>query len=153
MSDIFDTKLGPFSILQLIGLLGAIIGIASLALNWISVDGGFSSYTLNAFDVMDEFEETYKFFPSLSGVFAILALILILLDVFVPGKATINAIFTLVFGLLSVVFAVLFYTAGDMTNLRDILGDSISFTAVWVALVGGVLVLIPGIIGLAKSLK
>ncbi len=140
--------------LGIIGVIGAIILIVGVFLNWLTFDLGFlGSTTWNGMDVFNgthNLNVDFKFVPLLALICGILSLIIM----FVPTlkndesfKGINNAlgIIVLILSIVVVVFGILFYTQKDLTTIYTI---GIGF---WLTIIGGVIAMIGGLMPIVKN--
>jgi hypothetical protein len=103
------------SYIGIIALIGAVLAIASVFLNWIVIDGTSGGITgWEIFDDIGDFNDMY-FLPVIVLVLAVVAALLAVLE-FVGKGSMITRIIMLILGILIIVLSYLTYS--------DVVGDS-----------------------------
>jgi len=142
--------------LGLIGIIGAIILIVGVFLNWLTVEGLFNTYTWNGLDIfngahsLDAFKLKYTFVPLVALICGIAALAVMILPTVAntDNFKTINnilGIVALVLSIVVVVFGILFYTQEDLTEVFKV---NFGF---WLTMIGGIITLIGGVMPIVKN--
>jgi len=158
-----DTK--NINILGIIGLVGAIILIVGVFLNWLTIKDLDIAY--NGWDIFgnkdDAFDEVkYTFVPLVALICGIISLVLMIVPTIMNTEKfeKINNILGLIALILSavvVICGILFYTQsfthetilGDVTwKLTDLADIGIGF---WLVLVGGIITLVGGLMPILKN--
>ena len=143
-----EPKVGPFSIAALVIGVGAIIGIIAIFLNWFewsqsvwiaTIGGHLTGFEFLTTDATDDFQ---KYCPFISWILILLSLILALLPAFkvelIPEKVSYLVI--AVFGLLALIFVIMFLSWTDHAAIGAYLG-----------LVASILVLVGGLLPVAEQ--
>lgn len=162
MDEIANKKVGPVSVIQLIAIIGGIIGVVALFLTWYTLDVVLisESYTRLDFITNEDWSNAdfHKYMPVLAMVMALLGLIVSIMPMVKPGLIKSSAALLIIFGILGVVFSVLFYTW--TIESFTIPGITIAFSVsdgagigIWLSIVGNALVLLCGLVDVFMSKK
>ena len=148
-----ETK--DFNLLGIIALVGAIIMIVGVFLNWLTLDLGFlGKATYNGMDIFNDSDLDYKFVPIVSLICGIIAICLMILPTFMNNEKfekinNILGIVTLILSAVVVICGILFYTqSSNGISLTDIYDINIGF---WLVLVGAIITLIGGLAPIIKN--
>ena len=144
--------------LGIIGIIGAIIMIVGVFLNWITLDAGFlgsTSWTgLEVFNgdkhLNDLLNVKYAFVPLFALICGIISLALMILPTVMNNEKfekinNILGIVTLVLSIIVVIFGILFLTQDLGTKYASI---QIGF---WLTFIGGIITLIGGAMPIVKN--
>ena len=147
MGKFTEPVAGPFSIASLVILIGGLIGIIAVFLNWFdwteSTILGKFSITYNGFDFAfsDDFknvDDFQRYCPFIAWLLILLAFVAALLPVFnvkvIDEKIT--YIIVAVFGLLALIFVIMFMTWNDVNDHLAI--------GVYLGLISAILVMVGG---------
>lgn len=153
MGQFTEAKVGPLSIAGILILIGAIIGIIAVFLDWYSVTESFMGYTFSAhytgwqfgFDGDLGLTEFQKYLPFIAWIFAIIALVVSILPL---AKVNVldpkmSGIIVIICGLLMLVLSIVFgmWAPEGGSKMMDH-----AAIGLWLMVVGGVLALIGGIL-------
>jgi hypothetical protein len=159
MGQFTEAKVGPLSISALIILIGAILGIIAVFVNWsMSTPFGTLTAQYSGWDFAfgkdwSDVSDFQKYMPFIAWIFAILTLIVAILPLFkIPALEKVDAkvwpICFIIGGLLMLIFSIVWGTWSDQ-------GESMFNHAsygCWLMIVGAVLVMVGGILPLTEQL-
>lgn len=143
--------------LGIIGLIGAIILVVGVFLNWLTLDAwilGTTTWTgLDVFQGAHNLGDTdikYTFVPLVALICGIIALVIMLVPTLKNDEKFQNinnilGILTLVLAIVVVIFGILFYTQEDLTKVFSI---GIGF---WLVIIGGIITMIGGLMPIVKN--
>ena len=140
--------------LGIIGIIGAIILIVGVFLNWLHIDWGLlGTYDWNGLDVFNKVRDIdikYTFVPLVALILGIVALVLMFVPTLKNDEKfkTINnilGIVAMVLSIIVVIFGILFYTQEDLTKVFSV---GIGF---WLTLIGGIITLIGGAMPIIRN--
>lgn len=149
MGKLSEPKAGPFSIAGIIILVGAVIGIIAVFLNWFDWTSGIGalkvSVTWTGFDYafndnMKNVDDFQRWCPFIAWILILLSLVLSLLPVFKVKlfDEKIAYLVTAVFGLLALIFVIMFMT-WDGAKDHLAIGTYLGLVASILVLIGGAL--------------
>ncbi|AMH94350.1 transmembrane protein [methanogenic archaeon ISO4-H5] len=150
--------------LGIIGIIGAIILVVGVFLNWMTVEGVLTNTTWTGWEIygkknnLDVIEMKYTYVPLLALICGIISIVLMIIPTIMNTEKfqTINNILGLVALILAIVVVVLgllwymqsWTVGGVTTKLTDWAKIGIGF---WLVLVGGIITLIGGIMPILKN--
>ncbi|MBR7152810.1 MAG: hypothetical protein IKD00_03575 [Candidatus Methanomethylophilaceae archaeon] len=144
----FDVKSNLFGILAIVGGLLMIVGVF---MDWVVFDLGFlGTETVSGMEVLDELEsdEVSMYAPMIALVIGVVSLLVG--GVSLLGKADdmkrIMSIATIILAIVVVIFAFMFN--GELSG--DDFGIVEAGTGLWIALVGGIVSAVGGVLGIVK---
>lgn len=144
----FDVKSNLFGILTIVGGLLMIVGVF---MDWVVFDLGFlGTETVSGMEVLDELEsdEVSMYAPMIALVIGVVSLLVG--GVSLLGKADdmkrIMSIATIILAIIVVIFAFMFN--GELSG--DDYGIVEAGTGLWIALVGGIVSAVGGVLGIVK---
>ena len=150
-----------FNLLGIIALIGAIILVVGVFLDWLILDLGIlGKSSMTGWDVFSEADSDFSlgFTPLVALICGIISLVLMIVPTFmnVDKFEKINNILGLIAFILSIVVvicAILFYmqswdVGGATVKLTDVYDIGIGF---WLVLVGGIITLIGGLMPIVKN--
>lgn len=143
--------------LGIIGLIGAIILVVGVFLNWLTLDAWIlGTTTWTGLDVLQgahnlgDTDIKYTFVPLVALICGIIALVIMLVPTLKNDEKFQNinnilGILTLVLAIVVVIFGILFYTQEDLTKVFSI---GIGF---WLVIIGGIITMIGGLMPIVKN--
>ena len=144
----FDVKSNLFGILAIVGGLLMIVGVV---MDWVVFDLGFlGTETVSGMEVLDELEsdEVSMYAPMIALVIGVVSLLVG--GVSLLGKADdmkrIMSIATIILAIVVVIFAFMFN--GELSG--DDFGIVEAGAGLWIALVGGLVSAVGGVLGIVK---
>ena len=144
----FDVKSNLFGILAIVGGLLMIVGVF---MDWVVFDLGFlGTETVSGMEVLDELgsDEVSMYAPMIALVIGVVSLLVG--GVSLLGKADdmkrIMSIATIILAIVVVIFAFMFN--GELSG--DDFGIVEAGTGLWIALVGGIVSAVGGVLGIVK---
>ena len=144
----FDVKSNLFGILAIVGGLLMIVGVF---MDWVVFDLGFlGTETVSGMEVLDELEsdEVSMYAPMIALVIGVVSLLVG--GVSLLGKADdmkrIMSIATIILAIVVVIFAFMFN--GELSD--DDFGIVEAGAGLWIALVGGIVSAVGGVLGIVK---
>ena len=144
----FDVKSNLFGILAIVGGLLMIVGVF---MDWVVFDFGFlGTETVSGMEVLDELEsdEVSMYAPMIALVIGVVSLLVG--GVSLLGKADdmkrIMSIATIILAIIFVIFAFMFN--GELSG--DDFGIVKAGAGLWIALVGGIVSAVGGVLGIVK---
>lgn len=144
----FDVKSNLFGILAIVGGLLMIVGVF---MDWVVFDLGFlGTETVSGMEVLDELEsdEVSMYAPMIALVIGVVSLLVG--GVSLLGKADdmkrIMSIATIILAIIVVIFAFMFN--GELSD--DDFGIVEAGAGLWIALVGGIVSAVGGVLGIVK---
>lgn len=153
------------NLLELVGILGAIVMIVGVFLTWgtaeISTALGSGTMEWSGWDIynhVDDISTDYDYAPLVALVCGILALIAAIVPMFLSSDNYGNIfkimnLAVLIIGLVAVVCMALFYTNFvDSFNAAGVTGTMTVGTGFWLCMIGGVITVIGGILPIVNKL-
>lgn len=144
----FDVKSNLFGILAIVGGLLMIVGVF---MDWVVFDLGFlGTETVSGMEVLDELgsDEVSMYAPMIALVIGVVSLLMG--GVSLLGKADdmkrIMSIATIILAIIVVIFAFMFN--GELSG--DDFGIVEAGAGLWIALVGGIVSAVGGVLGIVK---
>ncbi|NLL95476.1 MAG: hypothetical protein GX224_06990 [Thermoplasmatales archaeon] len=139
-------------IMSLLVLVGALIAVVGIFLNWVEITVGPLTETITGWKIMTDgdVDVDSKFYVILAFVFALIVLIGALINLvgMLPEQITAYTSFLLlIFGILILGMALGFWAA-EINGEGGALVKVSAGAGLWLTLVGGILVAIPGILAL-----
>jgi len=147
-----ETK--DFNLLGIIALVGAIIMIVGVFLDWLTFDFIIKGSSYNGLDIFNDSDLDYKFVPIVSLVCGIIALCLMILPTFMNNDKfekinNILGIVTLILSAVVIICGILFYTqSSNGVSLTDVYDIKIGF---WLVLIGAIITLVGGLMPIVKN--
>ncbi len=158
--SVCDIKLGPFSLPAIIVIVGSILAIVALFLDWITI----SSETMGVVTILDSLtgmellsnteyvsDDFQKYLPLVIAIMGAIALIISIVSAFKPlGK--VGSLVTLIIGVVMIALAIVtILWMNDSSDILIAVLKSVPAIGAYLAIVGAVLIALPPIAALLEK--